>query len=181
MEPQISCREKSRSDATDPCGLQADTSLWVVCIIEPSIPPLEGKGPDTASGVLPVTQRRTEHSAVGREAPSLTAKMAFSAEEEEPARGSAGSRSWEHHGLPRSSAGTPTAAKLQAGRAPSRDPGGILSLQVSVLVKDQGRIIRAPRFSLPTVAWDEAHAPPLHSALSPAQGRRALKELPFHY
>lgn len=50
----------------------------------------------------PVTQRRTEHSAVGREAPSLTAKMAFSAER----GGACTGQCWEQE------LGTPWAAPL---------------------------------------------------------------------
>lgn len=40
-----------------------------------------------------------------------------------------------------------------------------------------------PDWHHPTAAWDEAHAAPLHSALTSraAQGRRSLKALPFHY
>lgn len=176
---QICCREKSRSDATDPVWV-ATQDLFVGglshCLSHRFLP-WKKKALTQRVVSRRVTQRWTEHSA-----PSWQPKQPFLLNQGD--RAACTGQRWEQE------LGTPWAAlllcrdphstKLPAGRAPSGDPGGILSLRVSGLVKDQ----QGPsghRSALPTAAWDEAHAAPLHSALSPARGRRALKELPFHY
>lgn len=82
LETQVSCRERSRSDATDPVRAAAQ-DLFVGglshCLSHRFLPWKKEALAQRAVSCR-VTQRWAEHSALGREAPSPAAKTSFPAE-----------------------------------------------------------------------------------------------------